>query len=395
MSLDLLQYIKTRSQELFEEVRSIREHIHMHPELSYEEHETKAFIEKKLSEYGIPYKSGIGGTGVVGYISNGKEDNTCVALRADMDALPILEQNDVSYKSIYDGKMHACGHDVHTAILLGAAKILTEISVNLDYSVKLIFQPGEEKNPGGASLMIADGVLENPKVQRIYGLHVFPDMPVGQLGVREGMYMASCDEIYLTIHGIGGHGATPHNCVDPIVIGAGLILELQQIVSRRCDPKTPCVLTFGHFEALGATNIIPEKAVLKGTFRTMDEEWREKALDLISTFTHHHCEGHGAKAELTISRGYPVLTNDPSVTRDLKERFEHNFGRNNIHDLPIRLASEDFSFYSQQIPASFFRIGVRNDEKGITYGVHHPKFNIDEEALIIGVQAMCIAALEK
>lgn len=392
---ELQQHIVKRSEELFEKVRGYREHLHRHPELSYQEFETMKFVSRQLRELGIEHQTGIGGTGVVGIIrASHHTDNTdAVALRADMDALPITEENDVPYKSIVDGVMHACGHDVHTSVLLGTAEILNEIKEQLPRPVKLIFQPGEEKNPGGASLMIRDKVLENPAVKSIYALHVFPDMPVGKTGFKGGLYMASCDEIYITIHGKGGHGATPHQCIDPIVTGAELILNLQTIVSRKCDPKVPCVLSFGHFEALGATNVIPSKAVLKGTFRTMNEAWRTEALQLIEKHAKAIVEGNGAQLELEISKGYPFLENDEELTKELKQKAINLLGENNVEDLPIRLAAEDFSYYAQEIPACFFRIGVRNEEKGIQFGVHHPRFDIDANALKTGMQMMSLAVV--
>lgn len=390
---DLKQYIVRRSDELFEKVRGYREHLHRYPELSYQEFETMKFVSQRLTELGIEHQTGIGGTGIVGIIraSHHSLDMESVALRADMDALPIKEENDVPYKSTVEGVMHACGHDVHTSVLLGAAEILNGIKEQLPQPVKLIFQPGEEKNPGGASLMIQDKVLENPAVKSIYALHVFPDFPVGKTGFKGGLYMASCDEIYITIHGKGGHGATPHQCIDPIVIGAELILNLQTIISRKCDPKIPCVLSFGHFEALGATNVIPSKAVLKGTFRTMNEPWRAEALQLIEKHAKAIVEGNGGQLEIEISKGYPFLENDEELTKELKQKAIGLLGEENVEDLPIRLTAEDFSFYAQEIPACFFRIGVRNDEKGITFGVHHPRFDIDANALKTGMQMMCLA----
>ena len=336
----------------------------------------------------------IGNTGVVGLIMGDHHSlsDSFIGLRADLDALPIIENNEIPYKSKIPGKMHACGHDVHTSILLGAAEILVAIRNDLKYPIKLIFQPGEEKNPGGASILISEGVLQNPKVTKMFALHVFPEMEVGNIGFKEGLYMASCDEIYITIHGKGGHGAIPHQCIDPILIGANLLTSLQQIVSRSCDPKIPCVLSFGHFEGIGATNIIPSKVYLKGTFRTMDEEWREKALKLIENQVKSITESFGGKAEIEISRGYPCLINDVNLTEKFKSTCEDFFGKQYIHDLPLRLTSEDFAFYSQQIPVCFVRLGVGNESKGINFGVHHPNFDIDSKALIPGIQTMCLAA---
>lgn len=393
MNLEIQRKIKELSTSVKSKVLAYREYLHANPELSYQEFETMKFVSSVLTDLGIEHQSGIGDTGVVAIIrgDHHKENQVCIGLRADLDALPIQEENDIECKSKVDGVMHACGHDVHTSVLLGTAEVLQVLRNELPYPVKLIFQPGEEKNPGGATLMIRDGVLENPKVSKMFALHVFPDMEVGNIGFKEGLYMASCDEIHATIHGVGGHGATPHKCIDPILIGAEIVMSLQQIVSRKCDPKIPCVLSFGHFEALGATNIIPSAAHLKGTFRTMDEQWRAEALVLIERSMRKITEASGAKLDLTISKGYPYLENDPETTRNLKELAIEFLGEDRVEDLPIRLTSEDFSYYSQEIPVCFFRLGVRNEEKGIVYGVHHPKFNIDNEALELGVQMMSLA----
>ena len=339
------------------------------------------------------HTTGVGVTGIVALIKGAHHtsDQKAIGLRADLDALPIQEENEVDYKSTVDGVMHACGHDVHTSVLLGAAEILNSLRDELPAPVKLIFQPGEEKNPGGATYMIRDGALKNPTVKEMYALHVFPDMKVGNVGFKEGIYMASCDEIYITINGKGGHGATPHQCIDPIHIGANIITTMQQIVSRKCDPKVPCVLSFGHFEALGATNVIPSKAYLKGTFRTMNEPWRAQALELIESTAHKIAEASGGTVDVVISKGYPYLENDPVTTARLRTTAQEFLGQEHVEELPIRLTAEDFSYYSQEIPVCFFRLGVRNEEKGITYGVHHPQFNIDEQALTIGMQMMALA----
>lgn len=395
MKNNMHDFITQKSNELFEKVRGYREHLHMHPELSYKEFNTMQFVSDTLNKLGIKHEKGVGDTGVVALITadHHTENQDCIGLRADLDALPILEENNVSYKSMVDGVMHACGHDVHTSILLGAAEILNELKNELPQPVKLIFQPGEEKNPGGATYMIRDGVLKNPRVKEMYALHVFPDMETGKVGFREGIYMASCDEIYITFHGKGGHGATPHTTIDPIMIGATFLTSVQQIVSRKCDPTVPCVLSFGHFEGLGATNVIPSKVHLKGTFRTMNESWRKQAWELIELHAKAIAEAHGGTVEIEISKGYPYLENNPKITGELKSKAIQYLGTAQVEELPIRMTSEDFSYYSQEIPVCFFRLGVRNESKGITYGVHHPKFDIEPEALKTGMQMMCLAAL--
>lgn len=394
MNLELKSLIEKHAALLFSKVKEIREHLHKHPELSYSEYRTMEYVSSILTEHNIQHEKGVGKTGIVAIVRNDRHsaNDSCIGLRADLDALPILEENDVHYKSTVDGVMHACGHDVHTAILLGAAIIIDALKEHLPSPVKFIFQPGEEKNPGGATLMIADGALENPTVREMIALHVFPEMNTGIVGFKEGLYMASCDEIHLTINGKGGHGATPHQCIDPIVIGSSIVLELQQIVSRKCDPKVPCVLTFGHFEALGATNIIPSQAKLKGTFRTMNEPWRKEALALIESQIKAIAQLHGATVDVEISKGYPYLENDPELTQRMRQKAIAALGADHVEELPIRLTAEDFSFYGQHVPICFFRLGVRNEERGIVYGVHHPRFDIDENALLTGVQLMCHAA---
>lgn len=390
MSLDILQFIRQKSLDLFEKVKGYREHMHMYPELSYQEFETMEYVSQCLTKLGIEHEKGIGKTGVVAIIrgDHHSSEDASIGLRADLDALPIIEDTDLPFQSKNNGVMHACGHDVHTAILLGAAEIIFEQRNNLKSPVKLIFQPGEEKNPGGATLMIADGVLHNPSITEMYALHVFPEMKTGNVGFREGVYMASSDEIYITIHGKGGHGATPHQCIDPIMIGANLLVQLQQVVSRKCNPTIPSVLTFGHFEAIGATNIIPSTAIIKGTFRTMNENWRSEALSLVESQTKEICASMGATVTVEISKGYPYLENNPIVTNKLRTKATQILGDQHVEDLPIRMTSEDFAFYSQEIPVCFLRVGVRNEDKGIVYGVHHPKFNIDDNALITGMQVM-------
>jgi amidohydrolase len=383
----LQDIIDLKVNSIFEKVVQYREHLHKHPELSFQEFETANFVEKKLKEIGIQNIKRIGKTGVTGLIlgKNHTLEDSFIGLRADLDALPITEENEVSYKSINIGVMHACGHDAHTSILLGAAEVLNEIKDELPHPIKLIFQPGEEKNPGGASILIKEGVLENPKVSHMFALHVYPELNTGKIGFKPGLYMASCDEIYITIYGKGGHGAMPHQCIDPIVIGSTIITSLQQIVSRSCDPKIPCVLSFGHFEALGATNVIPTKAILKGTFRTMDENWREQALSLIEKQVKSIVESFNGEVDIEISRGYPCLINDDLLTIKSKEKLLPILGKENLDELPIRLTSEDFAFYSQIVPVCFLRLGVGDINKETNYGVHHPKFDIHKDSLKTGM----------
>ncbi len=390
MNPELKEILRSKVAAIFSKIKGYREYLHQHPELSYQEYATMEFVSQKLAEIGIPHEKGVAGTGVIGIIRSSKhsENQDCIGLRADLDALPIQEQNEHSYKSKVAGVMHACGHDVHTSILLGTAEILFELKEQLAHPVKLIFQPGEEKNPGGASLLIEAGVLENPRVKEMYALHVFPDIEVGKLALRPGLNMASCDELHITIIGIGGHAAMPEKCVNPIIIGSEFIIEAQQLIKANCPKDVPCVLNFGKFEALGATNVVPERAELKGTFRTMDEAWREKAAQILIDLAENISKKYKGKINLLISKGYPFLKNDAQLTDKLKLKFQTFFGEENTEGLALRMTSEDFSFYSQTIPVCFFRLGVGNKEKGIIYSVHHPKFDVDSECLKTGMLAM-------
>ncbi len=393
--MSLLESIKRLAAEYAETVVASRRHLHENPELSYQEFNTAKFVADKLKSFGLKPIEGIAKTGVVVLIEGKNPSKKVVALRADMDALPIQEINQVSYKSKIPGVMHACGHDVHTSSLLGTAQILNEIRTEFEGSVKLIFQPGEEKHPGGASIMIAEGVLQNPEPASIIGQHVMPLIPVGKIGFREGKYMASSDEIYLRVIGKGGHGAAPELTIDPVVIAAHIIIALQQVVSRNASPKEPTVLTFGKIAADGATNIIPDEVRIAGTFRSLNEEWRQSGLKKIRKMAESMAEGMGGKCEVTISNGYPYLENNPELTRRIKAAAELYVGKENVVDIDLTLGSEDFAYYSQEIPASFYRLGTRNDAKGITSYVHTPTFDIDEDALKIGPGLMAWMAIRE
>ncbi|HVD96708.1 MAG TPA: M20 family metallopeptidase [Cytophagaceae bacterium] len=374
---------------------SFRRHLHSHPELSFEEYNTAKFVAEKLKSFGVETTEGVAATGVVGLIKGKNPGKKIIALRADMDALPIIEQNDVPYKSQNPGVMHACGHDVHTSSLLGTARILSEVKDLFEGTVKLIFQPGEEKIPGGASLMIKDGVLQNPAPANILGQHVATAIPAGKVGFRPGMYMASADEIYVTVKGKGGHAAMPDKAVDPILIASHIIVALQQIVSRNCDPRLPCVLSFGKITGMGATNIIPEEVKIEGTFRTMDEAWRKEAKIRMKKMAEAIAEGMGATCEFTILQGYPYLQNEPELTHRMKKAAQNFLGEENVLDLDIWMAAEDFAFYTQHIDACFYRLGIRNEARGIISGVHTPTFDIDETALETGSGLMAWLATQE
>ena len=386
--MSLKDLLKIASSEILNEIISIRRHLHRYPELSFEEEKTAQFVSDQLTSWGITHQKGIVKTGIVATIESSNSQAKWIALRADLDALPILEKNETSYASVNKGIMHACGHDVHTAILLGTAKVIHALKDQLTVNVKFIFQPGEEKLPGGASLMIEAGVLENPHVSEIYALHVFPELEVGKIGFREGMYMASCDEIRMTIKGKGGHAAMPHLNIDPILISSHLIVALQQVVSRNCPPQIPCVLSFGKIEGLGATNVIPDEVYLEGTFRTMNETWRTKAHQLFQEMSDQLTKSMGGSADVKIDVGYPYLENDVQLTQLARERAIKILSNENIVDLELRLTGEDFAYYSQKIPATYIRIGVRNESRGIIYPVHNSKFDIDENALLTGMQTL-------
>jgi hippurate hydrolase len=389
----ILSIIKEKTEQYFAEVQAIRHHIHAHPELSFHEENTAAFVAETLGGWGIKFQSGIAGTGIVGIIEGKNPGKRCVALRADMDALPIEEKNDTSYTSQNKGVMHACGHDVHTSCLLGAAHILSDLKDELEGTVKLIFQPGEEVHPGGASLMIKEGVLENPVPDAIFALHVYPNLPSGTAGFRAGKYMASADEIYITLTGKGGHAALPHQTVDSIAIAALLITGLQQVVSRKADPLIPSVLSFGKIQGGFATNVIPEKVEILGTFRTMDEKWRTEAHKWIKDFTKQTCATYGAEVTIDIPGGYPCVYNDPALTIKAIDWANEYLGADNVHALDMRMTGEDFSFYTHHVPGCFFRLGTNRNGTEFTAPVHNAHFDIDENALKTGMGMMAWCAV--
>ena len=388
--------IKNLAQAYHADVIKMRRYLHENPELSYEEVETGKFVANKLKEYGIPFVHGVADNGVVGLIEGRNPHKKVVALRADMDALPIKEANNVPYKSKKEGIMHACGHDAHTSSLLGAAKILNGIKDDFEGTIKLIFQPAEEKTPGGASIMIKEGVLENPKPLSIIGQHVHPPLEAGKVGLKGGIYMASSDELYLTIKGKGGHGAMPQECIDPILIAAHIITALQQIVSRHADPSVPTVLTLGKINSKGgATNVIPDEVRIEGTFRTLSETWRNEAKRRMKKMAEGIADAMGGECVFTIEHGYPVLFNDEALTKQVKGFMIEYAGAENVMDLPMRMTSEDFAYYSQQMPACFYRLGTGNKTRGITSGLHTDTFDIEESSLELSIGLLAWLAVKE
>lgn len=393
MSIDLK--IKQLAKDYAAEVVANRRYLHTNPELSFQEYNTAKFVAQKLKDIGLSPQEGIANTGVVALIEGRNPSSKVIGLRADMDALPIFEKNDVPYKSQNEGVMHACGHDAHTSSLLGTAKILHQLRDDFEGTVKLVFQPAEEKAPGGASIMIKEGVLENPAPNSMLGQHVAPNIPVGKIGFREGMYMASTDEIYMTIKGKGGHGAMPDQLIDPVLIASHVIVSLQQIISRNRKPANPSVLSFGRFIADGVTNVIPNEVTIQGTFRCMDEEWREDGLRRMKKMAEGITEAMGGVCDFEIVKGYPFLKNHPELTRRIKAEATTFMGAENIIDLDLWMAGEDFAFYSQVVDSCFYRLGTRNEARGIISGVHTPTFDIDEAALEIGPGLMSWLAIRE
>jgi len=387
--------IKHLSSEYFLEIVNVRRHLHANPELSKEEYQTAAFVMQKLKKFGIPYTGGIAGTGVVAMIQGKNPDSKVVGLRADMDALPILEENDVEYKSLNPGVMHACGHDVHTASLLGVAKILNELRNEFSGTVKLIFQPSEETYPGGAIMMINEGVLENPEVDVMIGQHVYPLLDAGVVGMKPGKYMASTDELFFTVKGRGGHGATPDLNIDPVVISAHIILALQNIPSRFASPVMPTVVSIGKVIANGKTNVIPNEVKMEGIVRTFDDDWRKKIHELIAEISASIARSMGGECELFIDKGYPALVNDDELTHRIAGFAKDFLGEDQVASLNQRMTAEDFAYFAQKVPGCFYRLGIRNEKEGITSNLHSSTFDVDETSLETGMGLMTWLAFKE
>ncbi len=390
----MISKIQQSLEQFYPELLRIRQHIHQYPELSFQEEATSKFIIAELEKLNIPYQKNIAGTGIVALVKGKKPERKCIAIRAELDALPITELNDTAYKSKNIGVMHACGHDVHSTCLLGVGKLLQEFKDDWEGTVKLIFQPGEEMHPGGGSLMIAENVLENPKVKAILALHVYPHLPAGTLGFRAGQYMASTDEIHIKIIGKGGHAALPHQSIDPISIAAQCIVGLQQIVSRKSNPVVPAVLSFGKISAGTVNNVIPDELILEGTLRTMDEKWREEAHTMIKDIVESTAKAYGAKAEIRIPKGYPSLYNDPKLTQQMVHWAQEYIGAENVKELSLRMTADDFAFYSHQVPGCYFRLGTNLNNEKYTASVHNAHFDIEPKAMLTGVGTMTYAAMQ-
>ncbi len=402
--MPLLEKVKKLSNQYFKEIVSIRQHLHAHPELSFCEFETSKYILSKLKEFGIECRSGVAGTGIVALIKGNKNGMTgpVIALRADMDALPILEKNKDLYKSKNVGVMHACGHDAHMASLLGTMKILNQLKNEFNGTVKIIFQPGEEKFPGGASLMIKEGVLEKPAPAKIFAQHVSPEIPAGKVGFRSGMYMASADELYVTVKGKAGHAAFPKQTINPLLIASKILLALQaEFMDNKKSNSTlpgkriPTVLSFGKITANGATNVIPEELKIEGTFRTMNEKWRKEAHEKMKKISLEIAREMGGKCEFTILKGYPFLINDEKTTLRAKKCASEYLGKENVLEVDQRMGAEDFAFYSQKIPACFYRLGTGNASRKINPGLHSPEFNLDESAMETSMGLMAWIAINE
>ena len=373
----------------FDEIVSIRRYMHMHPELSFQEFETSNYIKSILKSWDINFLDGYANTGILVNLEGKEPSSRVIALRADFDALPILEENDVEYKSKNEGIMHACGHDAHTASMLGALKILHTTKDHWRGTIKFIFQPAEERLPGGAKQMIEEGVLENPNVQHVIAQHVLPELEVGKVGFRCGTYMASTDELYFTISGKGGHAAIPSSYNNPIIASSELVLDLNQFFNDKAD----AIFAIGYIDGTGSTNIIPNEVNLMGTFRALDESFRLESHNHMNRIVDQVAKKYNIKIDLNIKKGYPALNNDIQLTLNQINKAKEFLGEKNVIDLPIRMTAEDFSYFANAVPSCFYRLGTGNKDKGLIHGLHTSKFNIDEDSLKIGMGLMAFLAI--
>ena len=394
MRAETAETIKAISKKIFPKLVKLRREFHQYPELAFHEFKTSERVAKELRKLRIPIKAGVAKTGVVGLLT-GKRKGKTVALRADMDALPIEEQTDLPFKSKNKGVMHACGHDVHTACLIGAATILSQLKSELNGNVKFIFQPSEEVLPGGAKPMIQAGVLERPKVSGIFGLHCEPGIPAGKIGVKDGPFMAQVDDFDIVISGSGGHGARPHHGVDAIVVAAQVIQALQTIPSRKIDPVEPVVVSVGKIEGGTARNIICDRVTLKGTARSLSREAARKIPALLKNITAGVAASAGASFELKYFPGYPVLVNHPRETDLARDTVAKMFGRRAIFEIKKpEMGAEDFAYFLRKVPGTFLRLGIRNPKKGAVYPWHHPKFTVDEDVIDMGAALLAGVAFD-
>ena len=383
--------IQQLSMQYFDDTIALRRNFHQYPELSGEEFGTATFIVNTLKNYGIESETYLNNTAVVALIEGNEPHSGVIALRADMDALPVEENNNLPFRSQHAGIMHACGHDVHIASLLTTARILQELKTEWNGSVKLIFQPSEEKFPGGAIQLIEAGVLNNPKVDKMLGMHVSPEIETGKIGMKSGSYMASTDEIYITVIGKGGHAAIPDMFVNPLLIASKILIKLESFCQDYAPKDTKSVLTFGRIVGNGKTNIVPDKVFLEGTLRTFDEQFRAKAHSLILEIASDLATKMGGRAEVLIDGGYPTLINDEQLTEKTFSIAQDLLEKNNVLSLDCRMTAEDFAYYSRRVPSVFYRLGTGGD--GYNANLHSPDFLANEDAMQLSPAVMAYLAV--
>lgn len=397
MSELLKQEIESLSFAYFEDTKQCRHYLHSHPELSFQEFATADYVEKKLLEFGFTEVKRIAETGVVALLHPKERAGKVVGLRADLDALPIQETNEIEYKSLQEGVMHACGHDVHTAILLTVAKIVIQLKEQIKGNIKFIFQPGEELLPGGASILIKEGVLTDPEVNCLVAQHVTPQIEAGKIGFKKGLFMASTDEIYITVKGRGGHAAMPHTYINPLLIASAIITKLHQVVmieKHQNSNNIPTVLAFGKIEGSGATNVIPDVVTIAGTFRSLDETWRKQCHEMLKELAESTALAMGGECIIDIKYGYPCLVNDEEVTATCIAAAEKIIGKENVIAIDYRMTAEDFAYFSQRKPVCFYRLGTGNKNKDTEHNVHTSTFNIDEDVLKFAPAVMACMAID-